>query len=584
MDDDVDPHTEHLNLKRALEGDDGLELEHIALDHPAEREALRQSLEAAAREAQRQSTAEHDEEHDDAVDQQEQDEDEQAIQQHLEQHINEFIRIPNEGFFSDAGVDDDNVNEFLNQLTASNTAGDVDLSGTGTGTGTGDDVDVHLAGDGQDGQPDEIELVDFEEYHHQPVDADEWDSTVLNGIESYDELEQRKEEVVKLLIEQGNVPGLQEESHAAIEASLEEKMPSWATLLRRCFLLYSQFCTQRGIPVFPIHPVKVGLYLARTDLDDTTDSSNQYQQSQPSNNHSVDDAVAAAVRAQDLDVSSASNIDPVLAGFDVNVSPTEQQNTKPAPLQAVGPKPKKVLRRKTLEQYVNRLTALRTPTLGMWKSRTGGGENEAGLGMAPVVRSILERAGGESAVDVKKRGRANKAKGLQPKPRTKAPVKKKLPTVQEQQQQQPQHPGDIDVMQDLQVLDHDSTLDHHLHQHHEMDDSIQPDIEALVQQSLASLPIDTSSIDQSVANALSHTFNLTSPSGHSFSLSSNSLGALPPSAAAAFLGLGAFTSPSDRTDGKTTGVGETYELSDSVFQQVFAHTPPSSSFQEAKAP
>lgn len=139
------------------------------------------------------------------------------------------------------------------------------------------------------------------------------------------------------------------------------------------------------------------------------------------------DAAALAVAASvDLSVglgggSSSnihnSNLDPSLSHSALDTSSLPPLHPKISHV-AAGPKPKRVLKRKTLEQYVNRLTTLRTPTIPIWKNRVGPNEVSAGgLGMNPLIRDILERAGGESAVEVKKRCRAAKKEGVTPKPR-----------------------------------------------------------------------------------------------------------------------------------------------------------------------
>lgn len=224
---------------------------------------------------------------------------------------------------------------------------------------------------------------------------------------------------------------------------LAKKQPSWATLLRRAFSLFSVYCGQRGIPVFPICGAKVALYLSRIDvIGGDLDIDAEGEEQEPDSiavqdevqvhNHDLMQGVeaqlqgiagqaqAAAAAAQDLDEHATDlamgaiiqhTLDPNLASL------TQQQVAYDTPSAAAAadvkaprtttPRPKKVLSKKTLEQYINRLTTLRTPTLPLWRERTGvEGETDSGLGVTSIIRDLVKRAGGEGSVDVKKRGRA----------------------------------------------------------------------------------------------------------------------------------------------------------------------------------
>lgn len=168
-----------------------------------------------------------------------------------------------------------------------------------------------------------------------------------------------------------------------------------------------------------MHPIcapKVALYLSR--LDEYVGSDDLPEPASPVHTPSTPLPTSHESHQQppDLAVSPSSpSLDPTLASTAASTS-AGPYDAKPARVGKRGVKKgRKVLKRKTLEQYVNRLTALRTPTLDIWRARCGSEtETSAGLGMSPVVRDICRRAEGESAMDVKKRGR--QAKGTQPRP------------------------------------------------------------------------------------------------------------------------------------------------------------------------
>lgn len=275
--------------------------------------------------------------------------------------------------------------------------------------------------DAQDGQS-QLEELDLDGEPLDPLPADYWDASELH-VETYDDLAARRDEIVRLLILQADVPHLQEESEAATEKYLASKQASWAVLLRRSFTLYAASCKKLGIPPHPICGPKVALYLSRLDeeppvqLDGggSADTGNALAGPSGSTHDVLDDDPQA-----DLPVSPSAlpPLDPSLASPPPFSHLASDEPSKPA--HGKGKKPKKVLKRKTLEQYVNRLTAIRTPTLPLWKSR-GGAEWEtgAGIGMSLVVRDLLRRADGESAVDVKKRGRQRGAGQGRPTKRTK---------------------------------------------------------------------------------------------------------------------------------------------------------------------
>lgn len=69
-------------------------------------------------------------------------------------------------------------------------------------------------------------------------------------------------------------------------------------------------------------------------------------------------------------------------------------------------KKKKALSRKTLEQYITRLTTIRNATIPFWKSRLGADAAASVLGSSPVVKNILQRTGEEGQSEVKKRAKA----------------------------------------------------------------------------------------------------------------------------------------------------------------------------------
>ncbi|KAL8276161.1 hypothetical protein RQP46_011419 [Phenoliferia psychrophenolica] len=264
-------------------------------------------------------------------------------------------------------------------------------------------------------QPDlepDLLLNDQHEHHHhehqQQAEEEIWDAPELQ-VESYEDLINRRDVIISLIIEQGNIPHLQAASAAAIEDMLIGKQPSWVTLLRRSLSLYSSACIKLGLPVHPITAAKVALYLSRLDEDPTFATpvspssaallSLSPPPPPPPHHHHPHHQHHPA----DLPVTP---LDPLLA-------PSSPPPAPPPPPPAPRPKKRpstkkhrKVLKRKTLEQYVNRLTALRTPTINLWRARGGAElESSAGLGMAPVVRDVFSRAEGESAMDVKKRGR-----------------------------------------------------------------------------------------------------------------------------------------------------------------------------------
>ncbi|KAK4704791.1 hypothetical protein P7C70_g1412, partial [Phenoliferia sp. Uapishka_3] len=282
------------------------------------------------------------------------------------------------------------------------------------------------------------------------VTAEYWDATRLQ-VESYQDLVERRDEILALLIQQGDSAShsspclwfsaelwpstdaeLQRASNDAIEASLVDKQPSWVKLLRRSFHLYSASCQKLGIPTHPICAPKVALYLSRLDEDpnggsggasDDPDATIEPDVAVPSPPSPPPPSTSHHHHHQppDLPVSPDSvTIDPSLASTTASTSLHPYNPTPPPPAAPKkAKKGRKVLRRKTLEQYVNRLTAIRTPTLDIWKPRCGiEWETNSGLGMAPVVRDICRRAEGESAMEVKKRGR--QAKGGQGKASKKA--------------------------------------------------------------------------------------------------------------------------------------------------------------------
>lgn len=173
---------------------------------------------------------------------------------------------------------------------------------------------------------------------------------------------------------------------------IEQKAPSWQLLLRRAFTLFSTFCIENHLPTFPINSPKVALYLCRLGGDDDPEEA---------------DGIASG---SDLNVPEGNpSFDPSLAGY-----PSLQM---PGPKSVnggnTGPRPKKTLRRKTLEQYVNRLTTLRAPTLHLWRDRSGQeGMGTSGLGVLPVIKNIFERAAGEGSGEVKKKNRTVQRTGM----------------------------------------------------------------------------------------------------------------------------------------------------------------------------
>lgn len=108
-------------------------------------------------------------------------------------------------------------------------------------------------------------------------------------------------------------------------------------------------------------------------------------------------------------------IAPLALRMDPQLVPTEPLDNKlklKRKSEYVKGRPRKQLKKKTLEQYINRLTTLRTPTAQMWKPRTGKeGQNDSGLGIHSIIRELLEQAGGEGSLDVKKRTRMKKGMG-----------------------------------------------------------------------------------------------------------------------------------------------------------------------------
>lgn len=165
---------------------------------------------------------------------------------------------------------------------------------------------------------------------------------------------------------------------------IQQKAPSWQQLLRRSLVLFSTFCTENHLPTFPITSPKVALYLCRLGGDD---------------NLGEGDNVASG---SDLNVPGDSSLDPSLVGHSIAYPPLPKPKMGKDGL----PRPKKILRRKTLEQYVNRLTTLRAPTLSIWRNRSGEeGIGTSGLGVCPVIKNIFERAAGEGSKEVKKKSR-----------------------------------------------------------------------------------------------------------------------------------------------------------------------------------
>lgn len=276
-----------------------------------------------------------------------------------------------------------------------------------------------------------------------------FDSSYLQ-IETYEDLTARRDEIFSLMIAQGDgacpplspflpnlqqltrtrtAPELQEASVAAVDRLLENKASSWSILLRRSFQLYSNFCIARNLPTFPITGPKVAFYLVRLDATALDGDGNPLP---PLPAPSGEDAIASQHQAngeQDLTVPNPEDevVDPALGG-----SPSTSHFQPAAPVQArgsktgtPGPRPKKVLRRKTLEQYVNRLTTLRAATLLIWRNRTGAeGAGTTGLGIAPVIKEVFTRAGGEGSQDVKKRQKATRGKGIKPTPKAKGKAKR----------------------------------------------------------------------------------------------------------------------------------------------------------------
>lgn len=214
-----------------------------------------------------------------------------------------------------------------------------------------------------------------------------------------------------------------------MNAVLDNKANSWSILLRRSFQLYSTFCNQRGIPIFPITAPKVALYLSRLDPNVHDAEGNPLPSLPTSSRQDGTPAQQQQGNAeQDLPVANLDDevVDPALSGSPstshfqpIETQPRGSKNGTP------GPRPKKVLRRKTLEQYVNRLTTIRAATLSLWRNRTGAeGAGSTGLGIAPLIKEVFVRAGGEGSLEVKKRQKAQKGKGIKSTLRAKGKARK----------------------------------------------------------------------------------------------------------------------------------------------------------------
>lgn len=218
-----------------------------------------------------------------------------------------------------------------------------------------------------------------------------------------------------------SVPRLQTASAALVESLIESKAKSWALLLRRTYTRYSTFCEKQNIPIFPITATKAALYLTPQQQDSNAEESEDdfedrvgpevgAKRRRTEEAQDGEDGITVQRNADDFVIAPlALRMDPQLVGATESLDAKSLLKRKS---DFVKGRPRKQLKKKTLEQYINRLTTLRTPTTHMWKPRTGKeGQNDSGLGIHSIIRELLEQAGGEGSLDVKKRTRMKKGMG-----------------------------------------------------------------------------------------------------------------------------------------------------------------------------
>lgn len=208
---------------------------------------------------------------------------------------------------------------------------------------------------------------------------------------------------------------LQVQSHESLTAYLKEKKGSWGNMLSRAFATFAAFCEQRNIPVFPMSVPKCAMYLLRGEslIDDVT-----------------------------LFVPEGSA---GVAAVKPYIGRTSSQSSRRTATGLAGKKQR--LTRRTLEQYINRLTTLRLRSSDPWHQRMGRElEMVQGLTGSPLIRDILSRAEDSAHAGASTRG------GKPPGATGRVTKKRKVSHTPEVS------PGHFESSKDLVVGDQDGTV------------------------------------------------------------------------------------------------------------------------------